>query len=239
MARALIPLPSRDFDPTEVSVPWRALTDAGHEVVFATPDAKPGACDPWMLSGVPLGILGKHLGALPENVALYRTLERAPAFQAPIAYDAIAPSDYALLVLPGGHAKGMRPYLEDETLRARIRGFFDANKLVGAICHGGVALARSGKADGRTITALPKWMERAATLLTSWKVGDYYRTYPEYVEDECRRAVGTAGTFERGPLSNDYRAPFVVEDGDLVTARWPGDAAELARRLIAKLATRA
>ena len=34
--RVLIPLPDRDFDVTEVAVPWRLLTDAGHEVVFAT-----------------------------------------------------------------------------------------------------------------------------------------------------------------------------------------------------------
>ena len=34
--RVLIPLPDRDFDPTEVAVPWRVLCDAGHQVVFAT-----------------------------------------------------------------------------------------------------------------------------------------------------------------------------------------------------------
>jgi putative intracellular protease/amidase len=34
--RVLDPLPDRDFDVTEVAVPWRLLTDAGHEVVFAT-----------------------------------------------------------------------------------------------------------------------------------------------------------------------------------------------------------
>ncbi len=44
----LVPLPDRDFDVTEVAVPWRILRDAGHEVVFATeragtvPAADPG-----------------------------------------------------------------------------------------------------------------------------------------------------------------------------------------------------
>ena len=37
--RVLIPLPDRDFDVTEVAVPWRLLRDAGHEVVFATEQA--------------------------------------------------------------------------------------------------------------------------------------------------------------------------------------------------------
>lgn len=38
--RILIPLPDRDFDTTEVSVPWRLLKDAGHEVIFATERGK-------------------------------------------------------------------------------------------------------------------------------------------------------------------------------------------------------
>ena len=36
MARVLVPLPDRDFDLTETAVPWRMLTRAGHDVVFAT-----------------------------------------------------------------------------------------------------------------------------------------------------------------------------------------------------------
>ena len=31
----LIPLPDRDFDVTEVAVPWKLLTEAGYQVVFA------------------------------------------------------------------------------------------------------------------------------------------------------------------------------------------------------------
>ncbi|HEY4219970.1 MAG TPA: type 1 glutamine amidotransferase domain-containing protein, partial [Myxococcota bacterium] len=64
--KVLLPLPDRDFDPTEVSVPWRALKSAGHAVVFATATALVPTCDPRMLTGVVFGALG----ALPENVAL-------------------------------------------------------------------------------------------------------------------------------------------------------------------------
>jgi hypothetical protein len=35
-------------------VSWKILTQHGHRVVFATPDGKPGACDPIMLSGIGL-----------------------------------------------------------------------------------------------------------------------------------------------------------------------------------------
>jgi putative intracellular protease/amidase len=35
MARVLIPLPARGFDPTEAAVSWQVLSKAGHIVTFA------------------------------------------------------------------------------------------------------------------------------------------------------------------------------------------------------------
>jgi hypothetical protein len=82
-------------------------------------------------------------------------------------------------------------------------------------------------------------MERSAYLLTAWKLGKYYRTYPAYVEDE----VCAAGpVFERGPRTmtargtrDDDSPAFVVEDGAYVSGRWPGDSYLLARKLIDRL----
>lgn len=55
MATVLLPLPDTDFDVTEVAVPWRLLTDAGHTVVFATESETPPAADPLLLTGVLFG----------------------------------------------------------------------------------------------------------------------------------------------------------------------------------------
>ncbi len=54
----LMPLPDHDFDVTEVAVPWRLLTRAGHEVVFATEHGAWPAADPLLLTGVIFGQLG-------------------------------------------------------------------------------------------------------------------------------------------------------------------------------------
>lgn len=62
MARVLIPLPDTDFDSTEVAVPWRLLTDAGHDVVFATQNGGVARCDQRLLDGALFG----QLGARPE-----------------------------------------------------------------------------------------------------------------------------------------------------------------------------
>ncbi len=235
MARVLIPLPSTDFEPTEAAVPWRCLRDAGIEVVFATPDGQPAACDPMALEGVVFG----QIGATPQDAAIYAEMIADPAFGAPIAYDAIDVDDFDALHLPGGHAPGMKPYLESKVLQSSVAAFFAADKPVSAICHGPVVLARTVDPRtgqpvlrGRRMTGLTKLLERSGFWLTVWTLGRRFRTYRQYVQDEVREAIGETGTFERGPLVPSYGNPFTVRDGNLLTARWPGDAKKLGEQLV-------
>lgn len=245
MARILIPLPDRDFDPTEAAVPWHVLTKAGHEVVFATEAAAVPACDPLLLTGVLFG----ELGAKREPRALYEEMSVSTAFRAPVAWNALDPSAFDGLVLPGGHAEGMKQYLASERLKARVADIVLAGKPVAAICHGVLVLARAknpatGKSllFGRRTTCLPAYMERTAYYLTAWKLGRYYRTYDAYVEEEVRGALEDPSHFVRGPFNltrhgtaDDDRGAFVVEDGDYVSARWPGDAYLFARTFLTRL----
>lgn len=238
MATVLIPLPDRDFDVTEVAVPWKVLTEAGHRVVFATESGATPACDPLLLDGV---VFGK-LGAAPDAIACYRELESDPAFRAPVAWRGLDVAAFDGLFLPGGHAAGMRQYLGSAELHALVAAFWGLDRAVGAICHGVLVLARAGVLHGRRTTCLPKYMERSAYLLTFWKLGRYYRTYPAYVEDEVRAALAAPADLERGPRTlsargtRDDDAPaFVVEDGNYVSGRWPGDSWKVARAFAARL----
>jgi putative intracellular protease/amidase len=246
MKRILVPLPDRDFDVTEVAVPWKILTRAGHELVFATEQGGTPAADPLLLSGV---LFGK-LGADPEPKAFYQELTQARAFQRPISWAQISPSDFDALLLPGGHAPGMRQYLGSQALQETIAACWALGRPVGAICHGVLALARSkDPRSGRSVlhgartTCLTKPQERTAYFLTAWKLGRYYRTYPAYVEDEVKAALADpAAQFTRGPLAltargtdSDDRPAFAVEDGRYVSARWPGDAYLFAKKLLARL----
>lgn len=242
--RVLIPLPDQDFDVTEVSVPWKLLRDGGHEVVFATQAGAVPAGDPKLLTGVIFG----QLGADPEPKSLYAQLLEDPAFRSPLVWGTVDVTEFDGLVLPGGHAPGMRQYLGDPALQEQVARFWKLERPVGAICHGVLVLARSVDPDtGRSVlwghrtTALTAWQERTAYYLTAWKLGRYYRTYPAYVQAEVTAALGPDGRFERGPLGSkrgtatDDGPAFVVEDGRYVSARWPGDAYLFARRFIAKL----
>lgn len=245
MARILVPLPDRDFDVTEVAVPWKILRRAGHEVVFATEAGATPAADPLLLTGV---VFGK-LGAAPEPIAWYRELEADPGFSAPARWAALEPGEFDALLLPGGHAPGMKQYLGSAELQAQVARFWSTGRPVAAICHGVLVLARTvdpatGRSvlHGRRTTCLPRYMERTAFYLTAWRRGRYYRTYPAYVEQEVRAALARPEDFERGPRAltargtdDDDGAAFVVEDGAYVSARWPGDAYLFARRLVARL----
>ncbi len=245
MSRVLIPLPDQDFDVTEVAVPWRMLTDAGHEVVFATEQAGTlPAGDPRLLTGVLFG----QLGAKPEPKRFYDEVTAAPEFRTPVGWRDIEPEAFDALLLPGGHAPGMRQYLGSSLLHGRVAAFWALGRLVGAICHGVLVLARAQE-NGRSVlydrqtTCLPKYLERLAYYSTAWKLGRYYRTYAAYVEDEVRAALRQpTRQFRRGPINwgaRDSRADlspsFVVEDRNYLSARWPGDAYAFSYRFIEKL----
>jgi putative intracellular protease/amidase len=231
----LFPLPDRDFDVTEVAVPWLRLAEEGHQIVFATETGATPAADPLLLTGVVFG----SLGARRDAVAAYRTLERAPEFVRPLRWADVDLAAVDAVYFAGGHAAGMKPYLESELVFDLARAAFARGLPVAAICHGVLVLARAGVLAGRTTTCLPKYMERSAWLATAWRRGRYFRTYDTYVEDEVRAA---AGTFVRGPrvlfargTRDDHRAAFVVEDHDYLSARWPGDAYQIADKLLEKL----
>ncbi|MFT7518631.1 MAG: putative intracellular protease/amidase [Kiritimatiellia bacterium] len=241
MARVIIALAERDFDPTEAAVPWSTLSEAGHDVRFATESGAVAACDPKMLTGVLLG----QVKATPENAARYAKMIDDPRYLAPLRFADLVADDFDLLVLPGGHAQGMRQYLESTALQRFVVAAFDADLLVGSICHGGVVLARSQRNNngvsvisGRRVTALPRRFERGAWMVSKPFYGDYFRTYPEWVQDEVEAALGASGSFEAGPVLPVYSRAFVVQDGNLITARWPGDAALFSDRLVEALAKR-
>ncbi|HEY1987908.1 MAG TPA: type 1 glutamine amidotransferase domain-containing protein [Acidimicrobiales bacterium] len=201
MASVLIPIPERDFDPTEVAVSWKVLSDLGHQVRFATPNATPAQGDDLMVTGRgldPWGFIpgvshlvgiGRVLRADARGRAAYAELVLSREFSNPIGWADID-GDFDGLVLPGGHrARGMREYLESRVLQDAVVAAFADGKPIAAICHGVLLAARSidpatGRSAlfGRKTTALTWSLEHRAASVARfsrfWDPG-YYRTYPE------------------------------------------------------------
>lgn len=244
----LIPVPSYGFDPTESAVPWKKLHEAGHAIVFATPAGKPAAADRRMVTGEELPrLLRKTLMAEPEAVRTYREMEASPEFRTPIAYDAIAPERFDVLLLPGGHDKGMREYLESDVLQRAVAHFFERDKPVGAICHGTLLAARTRVAGGKSVlhgrktTGLTRNQEMVAFQLTRAWLGDYYRTYPIPMADELVSLLRSRDDYSPGPgfpiplkrdSDRDLRPGFTVRDRNYLSARWPGDAHKFGKELV-------
>ena len=209
-----MPVPDRDFDVTEVAVPWRLLTDAGHQVVFATERAgtRP-ACDPRLLTGVLFGQLGAEHGA-------EALLRRAHAQRGVHRDRRAGPS-----VDPGRRTTGCccradtRPACGSTWARrccsSRSAAFWALERPVGAICHGVLVL---GAGTGPRPPAAACWRTGArpacrstwnasAYLATAWRLGRYYRTYPAYVEDEVRAALdGPAAQLRAGAAGSSPSA---------------------------------
>jgi len=236
MARVLVPLPARDFDPSEAAVSWRVLVNAGHAVSFATPDGGSALADEMMLTGqgldpwgaIPLlrklPLIGLLMRANRDARKDYAGMITDPNYIAPQRWDAVDPTTYDALLLPGGHrARGMRDYLESEILQNLVVHFFEEEKPVAAICHGVLLAARSvSKRTGRSVlwgyqtTALTWAFESSA-----WSVArisrfwdpNYYRTYLEQdgqpkgfmsVQHEVTRALARAEDFRDVPREDPH-----------------------------------
>jgi len=226
----LIPLPDHDFDPTESGVPWQVCASRGWRVSFSTEHGEVPAADYRLL----MGPLRGPLGAGPKGLAAYRHMIQDEAYQHPISYVDIDPMQYDALMLTGGHAPGMRQFLDSTILQRKALEFWRQGKVIGAICHGVLVLARAVDHEtgrsilyGRKVTALTKNLERAGYALTFWLLDRRYRTYDCYVADEVRLCLAHPSDFLNG---RSMLIPFVVQDGNLITGRWPRDAAVFAQR---------
>lgn len=232
----LIIVPQLGFDPTEVAVPWKTLTAAGITCVFTSPAGGAARCDQVMIDGVGLYLLKWSMRADANGRAAYAELLASGALDATQPYDEALGTDEATLarydglLLPGGHCPDMKPYLEDGRVHRFIQRFHGTQKPLAAVCHGVVVAARAGVLKGLRVTALPSWMETLAHTLTRAWMGNYYKTYSgTSVQQEVTES--SILNFESGPknLTRDDAkweatgAGFCVQDGSVLTARWPGD----------------
>lgn len=164
----------RDFDPTELSVPWKILSDWGSsnvKITFTTIDGQTAQCDSLVLKGPIFGFFG----ASKEAKKAYEAMIKSEEFLHPLKWDETDLDAYDGVWLGGGHAKGVREYLDSKVLQSKLATYMPKTKagsedpkVLAAICHGPVLLSRTldetGKSvlAGRETSCLPYHMERDA-----------------------------------------------------------------------------
>lgn len=219
MPHVLIPLPDHDFDPTEAATPWRVCVDRGWRTTFATENGNVAQADPRLL----MGFLRGPLGAGPTGLADYWRMTQAPEYHKPVRYADIRVQEYDALLLTGGHAPGMKQFLESGVLQEKVVQFFKQGKGIGAICHGLLVLARAVDPDtGKSVlydyrtTSLTKLLEIIGYCSTFWLLGRRFRTYDTYVADEVKAALKDQKQYSSGWIPFSH----VVIDRNLVTSRY-------------------
>jgi protease I len=108
-------------------------------------------------------------------------------------------SDYDALVVPGGVANPDFLRADDDAM-SFVRGFFEAGKPSGVICHGPWVLVEAGVVDGMNVTSWPslktdienaggKWVDEEVVvdkgLVTSRKPDDLPAFCSKIVEEFC------------------------------------------------------
>ena len=202
----------------EFARPYKAITDAGHEVVVATPNGVTPTVD--MMSLRPAMADGDK-GALE----LEEIIRSAEVMRRPLQLSDVRLEDYDAVYLPGGHGP-MQDLAFDADVGRLLTAQLASGKPLVIVCHAPAAILATrihGESPfkGYRVTCFTNEEEQGVGLAdkTQW-----------LLEDELKEKVGVE--FSRGPIWE----PYMVEDRNLITGQNPHSAAVLAERLLKILA---
>lgn len=197
----------------EFAAPYFTFLDAGADITVASPAGGQPPLDP--------------KSDLPDfQTPLTERFKADPAAQAVLAHtvklETVSESDFDTVFYPGGHGP-LWDLAESATSIALIESFARADKPVGLVCHAPGVLRNVKAANGdpfvkgRTVTGFTN-SEEAAVELTD--------VVPFLIEDNFS---AQGADYRKGP---DW-APFVVQDGKLITGQNPASSEDVAKALIA------
>ncbi|MEO7752633.1 MAG: type 1 glutamine amidotransferase domain-containing protein [Terracoccus sp.] len=112
----------------ELTEPWQAVLDAGHEAVLVSPDS--------------------------GEVQTFDHLDKAEKRSVDVTVADAKIEDYDALVLPGGVANPDALRTDDAAV-SFVRDFFASGRPVAAICHAPWTLIEAKVLDGRRLTSWP------------------------------------------------------------------------------------
>ena len=116
------------IEQVELTDPWKAVTDAGHEAILVSPES--------------------------GEVQMFNHLDKGDTKQVDVTVADAKVEDFDALVLPGGVANpdALRT---DDTAVGFIRDFVASGRPVAAICHAPWTLVEADVLKGRRVTSWP------------------------------------------------------------------------------------
>ncbi|MGS2644380.1 DJ-1/PfpI family protein [Streptosporangium sp. LJ11] len=197
----------------EFAAPYKALTDAGHQIVVATPNGVVPYVD--MMSLRP-----EMAGGAQAAIDLEEIIRSAEVMRRPIELADARLDDYDAVYLPGGHGP-MEDLCADADAGRLLTAALASGKPLAIVCHAPAAMLATrihgvSPFAGYRVTAFTNEEENAVGLAprARW-----------LLEDEL---IELGVDFTKG----DMWKPYTVADRNLLTGQNPASAAELAGRLL-------
>lgn len=199
----------------EFAAPYYVFKEAGADITLASPAGGQPPLDP-------------KSDMLDFQTPLTQRFKADSAAQQALAntvkLDSVSADDFDTVFYPGGHGP-LWDLAESATSIALIETFERAGKPIGFVCHAPGALRHVKTASGE-----PLVKGRTVTGFTNGEEADVELTdvVPFLIEDEF---IAQGAHYQKGP----NWAPFILEDGKLVTGQNPASSEGVAQALVAML----
>ncbi|MBS2029759.1 MAG: type 1 glutamine amidotransferase domain-containing protein [Deltaproteobacteria bacterium] len=204
----------------EFANPYKILTDAGQEIVVASPNGDIPVPD--MMSLRP-----SMAGGIEGALELETIIRSAEALRRPLKLSDVRLEDYDAVYLPGGHGP-MSDLAFDADAGRLLTAQLNSGRPLFIVCHGPAAMLATrihgvSPFKGRHVTGFTNEEEAAVGLAAraTW-----------LLETDLVEKVGVK--FTRGEIWK----PYMVQDKNLVTGQNPASAAVLAKKLLEVLKER-
>ena len=196
----------------EFAVPYMEFLNSGVEIVIASPKGEAMPVDPRSLP-------------TPEQEQEWQSA--IAAAQKTVKLSDVRSVDFDAIFLPGGHGP-MFDLPENPELQQLLREFYEAGKIISAVCHGPAGLVGATLADG--------------TPLVQGKILTAY-TYSEEVAAQLDQDVPFILEHRLRELGAEFmaypnKADHVERDGQLITGQNPNSSASIAQMVVAALNNR-
>ena len=201
---------------------WDVAETAGYAMDIASPSGGKVPIDPESLMVSEMATAVGMEGGVSKH---YRDRAFMDCLEDTLSVSEAAVADYVAIYLAGGHG-AMFDFAESSHLAKLVAAFYEANKVVSAVCHGpgGLLNVRLSGGDhlvaGRKLTGF-SWTEEKAVKRDE--------AVPFNLEDQLR---GLGADYIKAAI------PFtshVVEDGRLITGQNPGSAHAVGKAVIGRL----
>lgn len=199
----------------EFAAPYYIFKDAGAEVVLASPQGGQPPLDPKSALD---DFQTEHTHRFNQDSQAQQALANT------VKLASVHAKDFDAVFYPGGHGPLWDLTNSADSIKL-IEDFTAANKITGFVCHAPAVLRHVKAHNGELLIK-----GRNVTGFTNGEESDVQLTnvVPFLIEDEFKRLGAHYHKIENW-------APYVVEDGKLITGQNPASSASVAKALLKQL----